>query len=403
MPGSKASKRRASRRSHADRVNAPSGSDGRSGLNVARFGFSGGAYFEIIGPQHEGYHVRFIDRCTDEILHEETIPHNALSRTALRYFKPWTIAVTRASDQALVFLHHYDARDRRVYIAMASRSLGDTLAWMPAVAEFRRIQGCHVICSTFLNRLFIEAYPEIEFVEPGATVHNLYAMYEVGLFYTQDGRLDGQRNPLDFRRQPLAKAAYDILGLPYRERRPRLALPMSVAPIAEPYVCIAVHATAQAKYWNNPSGWPEIVEFLKNRGFRVLLLSREGHEYMGNLAPELAEWIPEGPIETIIRYLQHTRLFIGVGSGLSWLAWAVGCPTCLISGFSEPYTEPAGCLRIFPEGVGICTGCFNQYRLDPTDWLWCPVHADQDERRFECTRTITSTQVIESITSLLNQ
>lgn len=382
-------------------VVASQASSPRNGPNQVRFHFVDGAFLEISGAAAETYRVCFVDSRSDEILHETLITNNAWARTAIQYFMPWTLAVTRMSDQALVFAHRYDARQRRVYIALESRSLGDTLAWLPAVEEFRRVHGCRLICSTFMNPLFAAAYPAIEFVAPGETVHDLYAMYRLGFFYQDDGAIDKQRHPVDFRSQPLAKAACDSLGLPYRERRPQLAVADGPRPIIEPYVCIAVHATAQAKYWNNPDGWPTVVAYLIRRGLRVVLLSREGHEYMGNRAPPKAEVIPEGPLETVVGYLRHARFFIGIGSGLSWLAWAVGCRTCLISGFSDPWTEPAECLRIFPETVEVCTGCFNRYRLDPSDWNWCPVHGDDEARRFECTRAITPDHVIESIASWL--
>jgi autotransporter strand-loop-strand O-heptosyltransferase len=37
--------------------------------------------------------------------------------------------------------------------------------------------------------------------------------------------------------------------------------------------------------------------------------------------------------------LRHASFFIGLGSGLSWLAWASGIPVVLISGFSLPNSE----------------------------------------------------------------
>jgi hypothetical protein len=42
--------------------------------------------------------------------------------------------------------------------------------------------------------------------------------------------------------------------------------------VAEPYVCIAVQNTLQAKCWNNPTGWREIVSFLKQSGYRVFCI-----------------------------------------------------------------------------------------------------------------------------------
>ena len=52
-------------------------------------------------------------------------------------------------------------------ICFESKSLGDSLAWMPYVEKFRIDKKSKVICSTFKNDLFEKQYPEIEFVEPG--------------------------------------------------------------------------------------------------------------------------------------------------------------------------------------------------------------------------------------------
>ena len=69
-----------------------------------------------------------------------------------------------------------------------------------------------------MNQLFIETYPDIEFVQPGTPVHNLYAMYKIGWFY-KDDVFDLARHPFDFKKQPLQKTASDILGLEYKEDR----------------------------------------------------------------------------------------------------------------------------------------------------------------------------------------
>jgi hypothetical protein len=58
-----------------------------------------------------------------------------------------------------------DLEGKKVFIAIDSRSLGDNLAWIPYVEEFRNKHNCTVVCSTFWNKIL--DYPEIEFVEPG--------------------------------------------------------------------------------------------------------------------------------------------------------------------------------------------------------------------------------------------
>ena len=99
--------------------------------------------------------------------------------------------------------------------------------------------------------------------------------------------------------------------------------------------------------------------------------------------------------------IRDADLFIGVGSGLSWLSWSLGTPTIMISGFSYPYTEMQDCERIYPNDISICRGCFNRKWLDPGDWDWCP---DQKgtPRQFECTKSIEPFQVIASIKKLCN-
>ena len=369
-------------------------------LNKALYGFVGGASFEVLGDQKEDYLVKFTDIATGRVLHETTISNNHWTRTTRQYFTQWKIEVFRLRDNALVFVHDYRADNRRVYMAFESRSLGDTLAWFPAVERFGQAHGCQVICSTFWNHLFQDQYPEIHFVEPGTTVHDLYAMYSIGWFYTESGEMDPARHPTDFRNQPLAKSAYDILGLPFENIKPRIPCSPQGRPIRDKYACIAVHSTAQAKYWNNPTGWQDLVNYLNGRGYKVFLLSKEGHHYMNNVAPPEAIHVPEGPIQHLLAYLQHADIFIGVGSGLSWLSWAAGCPTCIISGFSLPFTEPSDCLRRVPD-ESICSGCFNKHYLNPHDWNWCPEHAGNPSRQFECSRSISATKVIEAIKPFL--
>ena len=120
---------------------------------------------------------------------------------------------------------------------------------------------------------------------------------------------------------------------------------------------------------------------------------------MGNFHPKGIEKFPGGSINDVIEDMSTCDFFIGLGSGLSWLAWSVGLPVFIISGFSEDYTETnVNTWRILNKSV--CHGCFNTHRLDPGDWNWCPLHKNTD-RMFECTKEITSKMVIEKIESII--
>ncbi|PIV84052.1 MAG: autotransporter strand-loop-strand O-heptosyltransferase, partial [Candidatus Moranbacteria bacterium CG17_big_fil_post_rev_8_21_14_2_50_44_12] len=67
-----------------------------------------------------------------------------------------------------------------VIIAMGSKALGDTIAWIPYVEEFRKKHNCNVYCSTWWNNVL--DYPDIHFIKPGDAVNDVYASYEVGCY-----------------------------------------------------------------------------------------------------------------------------------------------------------------------------------------------------------------------------
>ena len=85
------------------------------------------------------------------------------------------------------------------------------------------------------------------------------------------------------------------------------------------------------------------------------------------------------------------QLFVGLSSGLSWLAWAAGAPVVMISGFTHPTNEFATPYRVI--NWHTCNSCWNDDTApfdaaDRTDFLWCPRHKDTP-RMFECSRLIT--------------
>ena len=127
----------------------------------------------------------------------------------------------------------------------------------------------------------------------------------------------------------------------------------------------------------------------------MILLSQEEDGYMGNTHPKGVKQLPKGTLNQVITAIQESVAFIGIGSGLSWIAWGTETPVILISGFSDAYTEPNVYARITaPEGK--CGNCFNKHRLDPSDWMWCP-----EKRNFECTREISAQTIIESLKNLV--
>lgn len=353
--------------------------------------FIDGPFVEILDDIDRRYNVKFINKKNDKVEYELELKNNHWARCAKKYKIDWLIRI-EGIDNKFFFEHHFDCSNKRVLISFESKSLGDNIAWMAYAEEFRLKNDCKLICSTFHNSLFINQYPDIEFVEPGSNVHDIYALYRIGVFYDNNRNIEYGWHKTDPKKEPLCKIASDILGLDYTEIKTRLPF---IGKNKKKRVSIAIHSTSQCKYWNNPNGWQDVVDHLNKLGYEVRLLSREEDGYMGNKNPVGVVQQPASSTIEILKVIQESELFIGISSGLSWLAWATGVPVVLISGFTDESLEPFdGISRIINKDV--CNGCWSNYVFDPGDWNWCPVHKDTD-RQFECSKTITSEQVINEI------
>ena len=370
------------------------------------FNFVQGAKCEISGDIEKRYIVRFIDQKHNKLIHESEINNNMWTKTNIQYFINWKIEILDKETNQTIYEHYYNAENKRVYIHFESSAIGDTLAWFPQVEEFRKKTNCKLIVSTFYNNWFQNQYPEIEFVEPGTEVFDLYAMYCIGWFYNEDRSVNYDKSPIEFKKHPLGETASSMLGIPYREIKSKINVPDKVRQIDEKYVVIAPHASAHAKYWMYPKGWQTIIDYLNEHGYKVVMITHErlGDDWhdskLGGTLTGVINKTGNYPIEDRMVDMKHAEAFIGVGSGLSWMSWSIGTPTILISGFSEPYTEFLDCERIFNYDTSICTGCFNKHWLNPGNWEWCPEH-ENTPRHFECTKTIKPEQVIKSINKLL--
>lgn len=350
-------------------------------------------FVEVIGNSDDKFKIEFIDK--EEVFYTNILNCGMWCKANRSYFTNWRIRITNLETEKLEYDEYINLKNKRVYISFESKSLGDTLAWLPYVEEFRKKHNCELIVSTFLNELFEENYPEINFIKPGQTAQNIYAQYRIGWFNDGD-EYNKNMHPNDFKKIPLQKTASDILGLDYKEIRARVKYVHTK--VKNSRVGIAIQSTAQTKYWNNPNGWQEVVDFLKSKGYSVILYSKEPDGYMGNYYPKGVSKF-EGTLLEVMNDMSKCDFFIGIGSGLSWLSWTINLPTFIISGFSEEYTETFdNTFRIINKSV--CNGCFNSHKFDPGDWNWCPVFKGS-ERQFECTKQISSEMVINRIEEFL--
>jgi len=380
----------------------------KEGSYTFNVNFIEGAFVEILGDKSAKFKIEFINQDNGRLVHETEITNNMWTKTAIKYYLNFLIKVTNLNTGE-VFEHQYNAKDKRVYIHLDSSAIGDTLAWFPYVEEFRKKHNCQVVCSTFHNDWFEKEYPEIEFITPGTPATDLYAMYSLGWHYNEDSEVNTDCNPNDFRKYSLQECSADILGIDYEEIKPKLSFQktLQLFPIEGKYVVIAPHASAHAKYWNYPGGWQSIIDYLNKEGYKVVMITQEplGDDWhdskLGGTLTGVIDKTGNYPLEDRATDIMGAEFFIGVGSGLSWLSWALGTKTILISGFSAPFSEFKDCERVFTSSPSACNSCYNKTRLDAGDWEWCPFHKGTD-RHFECTKTILPSQVTEAIERVRN-
>ncbi len=363
-----------------------------------RYDFNLGA--RVILPPGN-WRVRLRDLDAGNILFESE-NQGAFINSSKRFFVRFGIEIWNNAE--LVFTHNYDCTGQNVLIQFPIGTLGDILAWFSYAARFAEVHNCKLTCamSPLIIALLKDAYPHIRFVSHEELVEQkipdqVYATYCLGLFFDDAANI---WQPTDFRHVGLHRTAGYILGVDPTELAPKLTLPDESRPIPEPYVCIAVQSSTQCKHWTNPDGWRQVVRFLKAAGYRVICIDQKaigGGGIVWNHIPHgVEDETGDKPLTERARYLRHASAFIGLSSGLSWLAWAAGSPVVMISGFTHPTNEFETPYRVI--NWHACNSCWNDVRerFDHKDFLWCPRHAGTD-RQFECTRLITAEKVIATI------
>jgi autotransporter strand-loop-strand O-heptosyltransferase len=359
--------------------------------------FINGCYAEIKSNTTDEYTVEFWDADISELVYSAKLKSGHWAKPASQYYRNWEMIVKNNSGD-VIKKYSIDLRGKRVLVSFESSSLGDNISWIPAVEEFRKKWDCEVYLSTFYNSLFIEKYPKIKFVSPGSVVNNIYAQYSIGYWFSENG-YDWAKHPKDPFKYSLQDSCSAILGIKIEETVANIHIPERPPFVEGDYICIAPHSTAQAKYWNNPNGWQEVIDHYNSRGYKVLYVSKESPNDLGYSARtgQLSGFIDRSGLDLldILNDIKHCKVFIGLGSGLSWAAWSLKKPVVLVSGFSDPYTEfTTNCERIINRSS--CNSCWNRHYFNKGDWNWCP---DQKgtERQFECTKSISSASVIEAI------
>lgn len=362
-----------------------------------KFDFNDG--IRILFP-HNGkeYHVTFTDIDTGIVLFSQDTVPGAYVTSVKKFYIRFRLIIHRKGGKEPLFTHDFNAEGREVMIQLPVGTIGDSIGWFSYVERFQKKHRCRTVCvmTPWIADVVRGQYPEITFISPEETKnYKPYACYYMGLFFKGD--VDHQ--PIDFRYIGLHRTAGYILGVDPADEPPRFDL-SAPRRIREKYVCIAAQSSSQAKYWNNPFGWYEVVKFLRENGYRVICIDKErvhGTGLVWNHMPwGVEDETGDKPLQERIDLIKDADFFIGLSSGLSWLAWGCGVPVVMISGFTHPTNEFATPYRVI--NYHTCHSCWNDMRIDfdHFDFLWCPRHKGTD-RHFECTKLISAEQVITMI------
>lgn len=362
----------------------------------AIFSFDGGAKVDFVtrNPKQKAI-ATFKDTDNDSILYSTELSGGTFAIALRKWISGVEILVTDEKGEFLDMITFPQCLEgKKIFVHFDSSSLGDTLAWIPAVDDFQRIWNCDLYVTTFWNSLFDGAYDNIRFYPPGYYENGTFASIGIG-WYEESDILYHRRDP---RTIPLQEIAYDHLGITREfEKIPNINGILNPHTQDKKYVCISTTGTAAAKYWNRQGGWQQVVNYLDSIGYEVKVIQKEPTDLIG-----VTDVTGDIDILERARVISGCEFFIGIGSGISWLAWACKKPVIMISGFSDPLCEfTTNNYRVINRNV--CNSCFNktEHKFDRKNWTWCPVHSDTD-RQFECTREITFEMVRDSIVDLIN-
>ena len=340
------------------------------------------------------YHISISDAISHTIFFNEDI-HSVRLISLEKYAIPWQIDIWESGVH--IFSHTFDPTGQNIIFHCSSMALGDTLAFLPYALKYKKQYNCHVSCYVHesLRELVKFLYPDIPQVD---SITDTYATYYLGTW-----NCGPYGAPFDGRTYPLWMAAGPLVGL--EATAPKVSKKFTEPPsILEPYICIGVQASTPRKGWLFPNGWNIVVRELKKFGYRVLCIDRhtltraDGYEI---ICPEEAEDLTgDIPLIDRAKLLSHAKCFVGLSSGLAWVADAVDCPVVIVSGMSESYYEFPNHYRAINRLV--CHGCFNDNKVNFMLDQVCPYYHGTD-RELECAKKITPAAVLHAIDQALNQ
>jgi autotransporter strand-loop-strand O-heptosyltransferase len=277
--------------------------------------------------------------------------------------------------------------DKEILIHLNSFCLGDTIcffSFIKSFLEFHKPKKLYV--TTFFPEIFEldSEYPNVELIKANTPELHLTVDKMIDVGY--------QKNNL-----------FHTLGGMFYSAKDTMKLPQSMNPVRPPMkkisaekikdkITIAPESIKKIAVWDyfGNYGWQMVVDYLNENNFKVYNVSYEDTIKLNNVL----NFNKEDDLEVATNHIVSSKLFIGLSSGLSWLAWAYNIPVVMISGFTKTHNE-FECYRVSNEQG--CSGCFNVFKNIKNR---CPIFLNT-ERENECHKRISPEMVISKIKQAL--
>ncbi len=366
-------------------------------LSIDNFHFNfsmAGARLFIYGNSDISYDIYFVDNDTNTIKSFFKIKPNNWVASYEEYYVNWRIDVKlEGADISETKSFIQDLYDKHILVKINTSALGDNIAYIPVIEEFRKKHKCKVSVMTlypdYMN--LFKPYKNINFVAPNAALQNIEYKYSIGWY--GEGKV-GKMNKRDCHDISLQQIAGDALGIELNNIDvPFIKVNTTMPVIKGDYVVISPFSTAQMKLWNNDR-WQDIVNYLYTKNISTVVIGK-GDNYLENVI----DYTGTQSLSMLRNIIHHSKFGIYLPSGLSWLNWSMDKDTIMITGISESYCEFKNKIHRIEPVDSSCKGCFNNKSIifDRFDWNHC-VNLTE---KFECTEKISLDQVIEKIDMLI--
>lgn len=277
-----------------------------------------------------------------------------------------------------------DLKDKTILLHFDSFCLGDSICFAAFIDHFIDYhQPRYVYITTFLRHIFESNNDRVEFISATDISRSLTIDKLINVGY--------DKNDLQHTMGGMFYATKDTMLIPQNLKPGKVPVIPKQRNVIRNKITIAPETLKKIAEWDKDK-WQNLVNILVNNGFEVYNVSYEDRMKLDNVVDVHGF----DDINVSLGHILDSRLFIGLSSGLAWLAWSYNVPVVMISGFTKKHNE-FDCYRVMSESG--CSGCFNIFKNIKTT---CPIFKDTD-RSNECSKLITVDMVIEQINKALSE